>query len=89
MIKKTLVGVLLISLLAIPGAREARADVNGWEAAGLVLAGAVGYAILSDVADDNHVREYRGVPVYDRGPRVRGFTTRDPRKNGYPDTTRW
>ena len=65
MFTKTVAGVLLVTLLSFPIARTSYADVNGWEAAGLVLAGAVGYAILDDIADNScRPRHYVGVPVY-------------------------
>ena len=44
MFGKAVVGILMVTLLSFPIARTASADVDGWEAAGLVLAGAVGYA---------------------------------------------
>ena len=81
MFTKIVVGVLLISLLSFPIAQTASADVNGWEAAGLVLAGAVGYAILSDIAEsDSRPRYYVGVPVYERRPSVRIYRTRQHRE---------
>ncbi len=74
MFTKVVVGALIISFLSVPLAERASADTNGWEAAGLVLAGAVGYAILNDIAtSDSRPRHYVGVPVYRRPRTVRTY----------------
>ena len=81
MFTKTVIGVVLITLFSFPIAQTSYADVNGWEAAGLVLAGAIGYAILDDVAESNsRPRHYVGVPVYERTRQVRVYHTRSSRE---------
>ncbi len=87
MFTKIVAGVLLITLLSFPISRPSYADVNGWEAAGLVLAGAIGYAILDDIAESNRrPRYYVGVPVYERRhSTVRVYHTRyTPRREWIP-----
>ena len=74
MFTKIVAGVVLITVLSVPLAQSSYADVNGWEAAGLVLAGAVGYAIINDaVSSDYQPRHYVGVAVYRRPPVVRTY----------------
>jgi hypothetical protein len=77
---KIIVGLLMVTLLSFPITPRTYADVNGWEAAGLILAGAVGYAIIDDIAD-NHSRPryYYGAPIYQPEPRVRVYQTRQMR----------
>jgi hypothetical protein len=78
---KIIAGLLMVTLLSFPITPRTYADVNGWEAAGLVLAGAVGYAIISDVAE-NHSgpRHFYGQPIYEPAPRVRVYQTRPMRQ---------